>query len=60
MDHIINITPWRSTRSALAAHFDWSCSCGRRASRPSADRAAAEADSIRHTPPTANVSRHFH
>jgi hypothetical protein len=60
MDHIVSVTPWQSNRPALAAHFDWSCSCGKRASRPSVDRATAESDALRHTPTQNTVTRHFH
>ncbi|MFC9637155.1 hypothetical protein ACFTZF_01225 [Streptomyces mirabilis] len=58
MNHTIRVTPWISRRPGAAAQFDWSCSCGRRASSPSVDRAAAEADALRHTPRQNTVSRH--
>jgi hypothetical protein len=60
MNHTINITPWKSNRPALAAHFDWTCSCGKRASRPAVDRNAAEGDAIRHTPQQNTITRHQH
>ncbi|MFI9344948.1 hypothetical protein ACIG0D_27335 [Streptomyces sp. NPDC052773] len=60
MNHKIHVTPWRSRRPALAAQFDWSCSCGRRASSPSPDRAAAEKDALRHAPPQNKVTRCHH
>ncbi len=44
MDHTIRVTPWTASR---AAGFDWTCTCGRRASSPSANRAAAESDALR-------------
>jgi len=60
MNHKIDVTPWRSRRPALAAQFDWSCSCGRRASSPSPDRDAAEKDALRHCPPSNQITRHYH
>jgi hypothetical protein len=60
MNHVIDIGPWKSNRRALAAHFDWRCSCGKKASSPAVDRAAAEADAIRHTPPHNRITRHRH
>ncbi|MFF2933522.1 hypothetical protein [Streptomyces mirabilis] len=54
MDHTIRVTPWTASR---ATGFDWTCSCGRRASSPSANRAAAESDALRHTPKHNTVSR---
>jgi hypothetical protein len=56
MHHKIDVTSWRSR----PGQFDWSCSCGRRASSPSADRAAAEKDALRHTPPSNQITRHYH
>ncbi|WP_371670014.1 hypothetical protein OG985_21665 [Streptomyces sp. NBC_00289] len=60
MNHVINIAPWKSRLPRLAALFDWSCSCGRRASQPARDRSAAEVEALRHTPPTSKVTRHHH
>lgn len=60
MDHTIHVTPWQSGRPELAAHFDWTCSCGKRASHPAVDRNAAEGDAIRHTPPNSTITRHHH
>ncbi|MFF3420987.1 hypothetical protein ACFYW9_41095 [Streptomyces sp. NPDC002698] len=59
-DHVINVQPWQSRRPALAAHFDWTCSCGRKASNPCVDRRAAEADALRHTPVENTVSAYSH
>lgn len=58
MNHTIRVSPWNSRRPALAAQFDWTCSCGRRASNPSANRTAAETDALRHTPKQNTISRH--
>lgn len=55
MDHTIRVAPWTASR---ATGFDWTCSCGRRASSPSASRPAAESDALRHTPKRNTVSRH--
>jgi len=60
MDHIIDVTPWRSRRAALASQFDWACSCGRRASGPSTTRDVAERDALRHAPRQNTVTRHHH
>jgi hypothetical protein len=54
MDHTIHVAPWTASR---ATGFDWTCTCGRRASSPSANRAAAESDALRHTPKRNTVSR---
>jgi hypothetical protein len=60
MNHRIHISPWQSRRPELAACFDWTCSCGRRASHPATNRNAAEADALRHTPAQNTVTRHTH
>ncbi|QLJ01519.1 hypothetical protein HZZ00_11105 [Streptomyces sp. NEAU-sy36] len=57
MNHIIAVKPWDSRRPE---QFDWSCSCGRRASMPSDSRALAEADALRHTPSQNTVTRYDH
>lgn len=60
MTHRIDVTAWPTPARAAAGQCDWKCSCGKRASNPSVNAEAAEADALRHTPPQNNVSRHNH
>lgn len=58
MTHRIDVTAWPTPQRAAAGQRDWSCSCGKRASSPAPNPAAAEADALRHTPPQNKITRH--